>query len=612
MAETEGEGWEERQAVSGDAHGDDADYEMGREEGDDEDEDDASFDDGSTKKVSVKKQLTKKKLPKSTSLAASTPPKPAVLRPALRGFLKRTSEAKVVYEGQWGMDDNAFNGGVLSEFLYRRERVHEDQSQNNVHDSDIDSSGLAQDAHFSGYFFMLLHGRKRKIVEKNVLFEFRKDESLPPGTVRVNGSGTNQFGTYLLDGTFTPNTGELNLYREYKVVPGARAQKSRAAARKSSNSSGDILPEKASRVRRMPSHLAEEFDDDMPEKLSRMKTVVRSTMRNDREGWFLQPVDADRLGLVNYHEVIKQPMDLGTVLRKLEEGKYTTPDEAADDVRITFNNAITFNPPGNAVHLSAKRLLASFEGQMRKFAQQSAAAFANGDGAYVAGNERPKKRKSTGNRNDSGQFKRSRSDYNMSGRRTMSDLFSSDSEDLDDNEDGSEDGVFVPSSSKRKRKAGGSRSSRTAAVSSDVQVLREQVEHMNRQIKMMEAMHRESLERMMSSQGLNAAAQPISAPPALTTPTPDSKQERISSSSGSSDVRPLSYQEMRQLGQDIDNLPAEMIQGVITIITQSGATLGGDGDELELEIEALDPPALKKLQKYVKRCLSKTRENIQN
>jgi len=37
---------------------------------------------------------------------------------------------------------------------------------------------------------------------------------------------------------------------------------------------------------------------------------------------------------------------------------------------------------------------------------------------------------------------------------------------------------------------------------------------MNRQTKMMEAMHKESLERMMSLHSLNLAAQSISAPPA--------------------------------------------------------------------------------------------------
>jgi len=35
--------------------------------------------------------------------------------------------------------------------------------------------------------------------------------------------------------------------------------------------------------------------------------------------------------------------------------------------------------------------------------------------------------------------------------------------------------------------------------------------------------------------------------------------------------------------------------------------LVGEGDEVELDIEALDTPALKKLQKYVRKCLTKAR-----
>lgn len=64
-------------------------------------------------------------------------------------------------------------------------------------------------------------------------------------------------------------------------------------------------------------------------------------------GWiFNAPVDAAKLGLHHYHTIVKKPMDLGTLKSKLRESCYTSPLEFAEDVRLTFNNAIMYNPVG--------------------------------------------------------------------------------------------------------------------------------------------------------------------------------------------------------------------------------------------------------------------------
>ncbi|KAG2259534.1 hypothetical protein Bca52824_078828 [Brassica carinata] len=51
-------------------------------------------------------------------------------------------------------------------------------------------------------------------------------------------------------------------------------------------------------------------------------------------GWvFNVPVDAEGLGLHDYHIIVKEPMDLGTVRAKLEKSLYNSPlDFARDDV----------------------------------------------------------------------------------------------------------------------------------------------------------------------------------------------------------------------------------------------------------------------------------------
>ncbi|KAL5221279.1 hypothetical protein ABZP36_025992 [Zizania latifolia] len=78
--------------------------------------------------------------------------------------------------------------------------------------------------------------------------------------------------------------------------------------------------------------------------------------------WFNSPVDVERLKLHDYHAIIRNPMDLGTVKENLAFGRYPSHEAFAADVRLTFNNALRYNPPDHHVHRYAGNLLATFEG----------------------------------------------------------------------------------------------------------------------------------------------------------------------------------------------------------------------------------------------------------
>ena len=66
-------------------------------------------------------------------------------------------------------------------------------------------------------------------------------------------------------------------------------------------------------------------------------------------------MDAKRLGLTDYFDVIKRPMDLGTIQTNLKRHSYKSFLEYRDDVVLTFDNAMQYNPPDNYVHgLAAK------------------------------------------------------------------------------------------------------------------------------------------------------------------------------------------------------------------------------------------------------------------
>ncbi|XP_050944518.1 transcription factor GTE12 isoform X2 [Cucumis melo] len=93
---------------------------------------------------------------------------------------------------------------------------------------------------------------------------------------------------------------------------------------------------------------------------------ILKTLMTHRFGWvFNQPVDPVALKIPDYFSIITDPMDLGTVKSKLERNLYQESEEFAADIRLTFSNAMFYNPPGNDVHKMAKELLENFEKKWR-------------------------------------------------------------------------------------------------------------------------------------------------------------------------------------------------------------------------------------------------------
>lgn len=69
------------------------------------------------------------------------------------------------------------------------------------------------------------------------------------------------------------------------------------------------------------------------------------------------------LNIPSYPDVVKYPMDLGTIRSKLEQGLYPIPPYAAfeADVRLIFANCYVFNPPGTSVYTFGRQLEGVFE-----------------------------------------------------------------------------------------------------------------------------------------------------------------------------------------------------------------------------------------------------------
>ncbi|KAI9365970.1 hypothetical protein DFJ73DRAFT_806491 [Zopfochytrium polystomum] len=81
---------------------------------------------------------------------------------------------------------------------------------------------------------------------------------------------------------------------------------------------------------------------------------------------FLVPVDPIKLNIPTYPLIIKNPMDFGTVLKKLEASAYASGEEFLLDARLIFRNCYTFNAPDSDVCELCRRVESIFEERWKK------------------------------------------------------------------------------------------------------------------------------------------------------------------------------------------------------------------------------------------------------
>jgi len=80
---------------------------------------------------------------------------------------------------------------------------------------------------------------------------------------------------------------------------------------------------------------------------------------------FLAPVDVVALAIPDYLQVIKQPMDLGTISKKLSDQEYKRIEDFVEDVRLVWRNCKRYNNETLDIHKSAQTLEALFEEKLQ-------------------------------------------------------------------------------------------------------------------------------------------------------------------------------------------------------------------------------------------------------
>ncbi|XP_043203994.1 homeotic protein female sterile-like isoform X1 [Amphibalanus amphitrite] len=302
---------------------------------------------------------------------------------------------------------------------------------------------------------------------------------------------------------------------------------------------------------------------------------------------FYKPVDADSLGLQDYHDIIKQPMDLGTAKTKMDNREYRSPSEFASDVRLIFTNCYKYNPPDHDVVAMARKLQDVFEMKFAKIPE---------DEAFLSDEDRS----SSESESDHSEEEREQKLLVLQNQlrvvqeqinTLLQESLSRKKKDKDKKK-----------KSKRDRHHGDGLSALSPLGNSLAGGPGTAGAGKALKTKPMKAPsgNKPAVGRRPRGAGKAAKGGPgkkkAAAGPA---PAYDSEEDE-------DNARPMSYDEKRQLSLDINKLPGDKLGRVVHIIQSREPSLrDSNPDEIEIDFETLRPSTLRELESYVASCLRK-------
>ncbi|XP_017368584.1 bromodomain-containing protein 3 isoform X1 [Cebus imitator] len=392
--------------------------------------------------------------------------------------------------------------------------------------------------------------------------------------------------------TTTPTTSAITASRSESPPPLSDPKQAKVVARRESGGRPIKPPKKDLEDGEVPQHAGKK--GKLSEHLRYCDSILREMLSKKHAAYawpFYKPVDAEALELHDYHDIIKHPMDLSTVKRKMDGREYPDAQGFAADVRLMFSNCYKYNPPDHEVVAMARKLQDVFEMRFAKMPDEPAEAPPlPAPAAPVVSKGAESSRSSEESSSDSG---------------------SSDSEE--------------------------ERATRLAELQEQLKAVHEQLAALsqapvNKPKKKKEKKEKEKKkkdkEKEKEKHKVKAEEEKKAkvAPPAkqaqqkkapakkANSTTAAGRQlkkggKQASASYDSEDEEeglPMSYDEKRQLSLDINRLPGEKLGRVVHIIQSREPSLrDSNPDEIEIDFETLKPTTLRELERYVKSCLQK-------
>ncbi|CAD8171690.1 unnamed protein product [Paramecium octaurelia] len=99
----------------------------------------------------------------------------------------------------------------------------------------------------------------------------------------------------------------------------------------------------------------------------RLNQIVQQLIDSNDSVEFRQPVDYKRLNLPDYIQIVKRPMDLGTVQFKLNNNTYKTVEECLDEIQLIWDNCKLYNGPQSWITKIAEKLERLFKKNVKNY-----------------------------------------------------------------------------------------------------------------------------------------------------------------------------------------------------------------------------------------------------
>nr|F7DRV9.1 RecName: Full=Bromodomain testis-specific protein [Xenopus tropicalis] len=258
--------------------------------------------------------------------------------------------------------------------------------------------------------------------------------------------------------------------------------------------------------------------------------------------------------LLDCSDAIKHPMDLATIRDKMENGLYKDTQDFASDVRLMFMNSYKYNPPDNEVVNMARKMQDVFEGMFAKIPDDPLATQSMVE-----------------------RYKTSTEESSSSSSSEQSS--SSDSED--------------------------ERAQHLALLQEQLRAVQEQLKALTETPIFSKIQPKSAVGVYDKYKQWVKCIEPMGKL-LKRKKNYDAKKKKLHVSDEEEDVKPMSYDEKRQLSLDINKLPGEKLGRIVHIIQSREPSLkDSNPNEIEIDFETLKQSTLRHLEKYVMVCLRK-------
>ncbi|XP_012694982.2 bromodomain testis-specific protein isoform X1 [Clupea harengus] len=295
---------------------------------------------------------------------------------------------------------------------------------------------------------------------------------------------------------------------------------------------------------------------------------------------FYKPVDVEGLCLHDYYDIVPQPMDMGTIKKKMDNREYTDALQFAADVRLMFSNCYKYNPPTHEIVAMAQKLQEVFESRFSKIPPEPAKS----DAPVRTLSLKEKRQVESPSSSESSD---SSSDSDSSSE--------SEEEEKDDEE--------------ARAKHLSNLKEQLKAVHDQLQLLTQAPLLKPKKKEKSKDKKRKKEKEAPKSKREDTKGHKTKAKVQKKGSKGSHQKDSLELSEDEAVALPMSYEEKRRLSLDINKLPGDKLGKVVNIIkAREPALRDTNPEEIEIDFEMLKPSTLRTLEAFVQTCLKKRRK----